>query len=339
MRKYKETRRDPYVAELFNEQEFEDSQKYNAEKMEFSILHKLFDTAFEVLLWVFFWYVAIWNWMDSLMSNFAMCADQPYVNDIIQAYMFSVFLSLLDSLLNLPFSIYHTFVIEEKYGFNKMTPGTFVCDELKKFVLVLVFYAIIIPLILWIIHVSGPALVLTLAACSIGLVILLSLLVPTVIVPLFFTYTDLEEGELRTAVLHEAEKTDVNVAEVKVIDGSKRSSHSNAFVSGFWSFRKVVLFDTLIAQHPVDEVCAVVNHELGHVAHKHVIQQVFLSSVSLIVMFLCFSFTLGNKGIIESFGFENVSNFLYLFLFMQLYKPVSFVVDFISMYFIRRAEY
>lgn len=206
--------------------------------------------------------------------------------------------TLIESLLNLPFSIYHTFVIEEKYGFNKMTPGTFVTDELKKFVLTMVLFAAIIPLILWIIHVSGPALVLTLAACSIGLVILLSLLIPTVIVPLFFTYTDLEEGELRTAVLAEAEKTDVNVSEVKVIDGSKRSSHSNAYVSGFWSFRKVVIFDTLIAQHPVDEVCAIVNHELGHVVHKHILQNVALSSVSLIVMFLCFSFTLGNKGII-----------------------------------------
>ena len=161
--------------------------------------------------------------------------------------MFSVLITLIESLLNLPFSIYHTFVIEEKYGFNKMTPGTFVMDELKKFVIVMILFAVIIPLILWIIHVSGPALVLTLAACSIGLVILLSLLIPTVIVPLFFTYSDLEEGELRTAVLAEAEKTDVSVAEVKVIDGSKRSSHSNAYVSGFWNFRKVVIFDTLIA--------------------------------------------------------------------------------------------
>ena len=186
--------------------------------MEFSILHKIFDTAIEVLLWIFFWYVAIWNWMDGLMNTFALCADQPYISDIIQAWMFSIMLTLIESLLNIPFSIYHNFVIEEKYGFNKMTPGTFICDEIKKFVIVMVLYAAIIPLLLWIIHVSGPALVLTLAACSIGLIVILSLLVPTVIVPLFFTYSDLEEGELRDAVLNEARKTDVSVAEVKVID-------------------------------------------------------------------------------------------------------------------------
>ena len=271
---------------------------YNAEKMEFSVLHKIFDTAIEVLLWVFFWYVAIWNWMDGLMSTFSLCADQPYVSDIVQAYMFSLMITLIESLLNIPFSIYHTFVIEEKYGFNKTTPGTFICDEIKKFAIVAVLFAIIIPLILWVIHVSGPALVLTLAACSITLVVVLSLLIPTVILPMFYTYSDLEAGELRTAVLQEALKTDVQVSEVKVIDGSKRSSHSNAFVTGFWSFRKVVLFDTLIAQHPVEEVCAVVNHELGHVVHKHILKQVFMSSVSLLIMFLCFSFVLGNKGII-----------------------------------------
>ena len=209
--------------------------------------------------------------MDTLLNTFALCSDTPYVNDIMQAYLFSVFMSLIESMLNLPFSIYSTFIIEEKYGFNKTTPATFVCDELKKFLLIVVLYAVIIPLLLWVIAISGPTLVLNLAAISIGLVIVLSLLVPTVIVPLFYDYTDLEEGELKTAILREAEKTDVSVAEIKVIDGSKRSSHSNAFVSGFWNFRKVVLFDTLIAQHPVEEVVAVVNHELGHVVHKHVI--------------------------------------------------------------------
>ena len=96
--------------------------------MEFSILHKLFDAIVEALLWVFFLYVAIWNWMDGLMHTLALCADQPYVNDIIQAYIFSVMISLIDSMLNLPFSIYSIFVIEEKYGFNKMTPSIFICD-------------------------------------------------------------------------------------------------------------------------------------------------------------------------------------------------------------------
>lgn len=89
--------------------------------------------------------------------------------------------------------------------------------------------------------------------------------------PLFYTLTDLEEGKLRDAIFKEAEKTSVNVAQIKVIDGSTRSSHSNAFVTGLGAFRKVVIFDTLIEQQSQDEIIAVVNHELGHVAHHHII--------------------------------------------------------------------
>ena len=96
--------------------------------MGFSIIHKIFDTAIEAVLWIFFLYVVIWNWMDGFMAKFNLCADKPYVNDIMQAYLFSVFITLIDNLLNLPFAIYSTFVIEEKYGFNKMTSGIFICD-------------------------------------------------------------------------------------------------------------------------------------------------------------------------------------------------------------------
>lgn len=251
-----------------------------------------------MLLWIFFWYVAIWNWMDGLIATFSLCADDAYRNDILQAYLFTVLVTMIETLLNLPFSIYSTFVIEEKYGFNKMTPATFIADELKKFFIVLVLFAAIIPLILWLIHVSGPVLVLNLAAGSIAIVIILQLLTPTVIIPMFFKFTDLEESELRSAILKEAQKTDVSIAQIKVIDGSKRSSHSNAFVTGFWSFKKVVLFDTLIAQHPVEEVCAVVSHELGHEVHSHMLVQLLMQAVSLIVLFTCFAFTLGNKSII-----------------------------------------
>ena len=153
---------------------------------------------------------------------------------------------MIDQVYGIPLSIYSTFVIEEKYGFNKTTASTFVCDIFKQMLITLVIMAVVLPMLLWIIEVSGPALVGNLAGSTISLIIVLQLLVPTVIVPLFYTYTDLEDGELKAAIFNEAKKSDVSVAEIKVIDGSKRSSHSNAFVSGFWKYRKVVIFDTLI---------------------------------------------------------------------------------------------
>jgi STE24 endopeptidase len=179
----------------------------------------------------------------------------------------------------------------------------------------------------------------SLAGASIVMIILINLLVPTVILPLFYDFTDLEDGELKTAIFAESEKTNIPVSQIKVIDGSKRSSHSNAFVTGFGSFRKVVLFDTLLESHSHAEILAVVNHELGHVAHMHILQNVAMTTVQLTLMFTLFSFCLGNKDIILSFGFSNSSNFLYLYLFMAIYSPFSFIIQFGTMYMVRRAEY
>ena len=129
------------------------------------------------------------------------------------------------------------------------------------------------------------------------------MLFPTVIIPIFYSLTDLEDGELKTSIYAEAKKTDIDVSEIKVIDGSQRSSHSNAFVAGLSGARKVVIFDTLIEQNSHDEIIAVVNHELGHVAYKHIIKNTIAICIQMIVMFSVFSFTLGNKGLLLSFGF------------------------------------
>lgn len=143
--------------------------------------------------------------------------------------------------------------------------------------------------------------------------------------PLFFTFSDLEDGELKTKVFKEGEKTKIPVSQIKVIDGSQRSSHSNAFVSGFGSFRKVVLFDTLIEQQSTDEILAVVNHELGHVAHHHILKGVASTLVQLAVMFSVFDICLGNQEMLASFHFARPSNFIYLFVFQILYGPTNFI--------------
>ena len=174
---------------------------------------------------------------------------------------------------------------------------------------------------------------------SVVMILFINLLVPTVILPMFFTLTDLEDGDLKTAIFAESEKTQIPVSQIKVIDGSKRTSHSNAFVSGFGAFRKVVLFDTLIETHSKEEILAVVNHELGHVAHYHVLKHAAVSVVQLTVIFTLFSFCLNNPAILLSFGLKNSSAFMYLFLFMTIYAPFNFFVQFGSMFMIRKAEY
>jgi STE24 endopeptidase len=202
-----------------------------------------------------------------------------------------------------------------------------------------VLMALFLPLVLWIIHVAGPALIPSLIGFSVFMILLVNLMVPVLILPLFYTFTDLEDGELKTAIFAEAKKTGIPVSQIKVIDGSKRSSHSNAFVTGFGSFRKVVLFDTLIKSHSQDEILAIVNHELGHVAHLHLVKHALLSIAHLTVMFTLFSFCLNNKDMLLSFGITHSSVFMYLLIFSALYGSVSFPLEFLNMYVIRRAEY
>ena len=150
-------------------------------------------------------------------------------------------LTLIQIIINIPFSLYSTFVIEEKYGFNKTTMGTFVMDNIKTFLLTAILTVIILPLFLWIIESAGSALVPVLAVTSIVLVFVVSLLIPVFIIPCFFKYSELEEGDLRTAIFKEAERTNVPVSQIKVIDGSQRSSHSNAYVSGIGRSRKIII--------------------------------------------------------------------------------------------------
>jgi len=226
--------------------------------------------------------------------------------------------------LALPFALYKTFVIEEKWGYNKTTAGTFACDQIKGFLITCVLTAMFLPLMLWIIHAAGPALIPCLIGFSVAMILIINLLIPVVILPLFFTFTDLEDGELKTAIFSESEKTGIPVSQIKVIDGSKRSSHSNAFVTGFGSFRKVVLFDTLIKTHKKEEILAVVNHELGHVAHYHILKNAAVSVVHLTIMFALFSLCLNNKQLLLSFGITHSSTFMYLLTFMTVYEPFNF---------------
>ena len=178
-----------------------------------------------------------------------------------------------------------------------------------------------------------------LVCVSIAGVIIVQLLIPSVILPIFFTFSELEDEDLKEKIFSEAEKTSVNVDEIRVIDGSQRSNHSNAFVAGLCGVRKVVLFDTLLEDHTEDEILAIINHEIGHVAHNHIFKRVFLMSFQLIIMFSLFALCLGNKEILLSFGFHYKSNFLYLFIFQYLWIPVAFITQFFVMHVIRSHEF
>lgn len=306
---------DPYLREIIEPETFKTSQTYNYEKHSFKIFSEFVTQAVEFLMLYQYVYAELWSQTDYLQASAGLCMSTPLAQDMVHSVMFSIVLSLVQMAIGLPFSIYKTFVIEETYGFNKTSSKTFICDQLKSVMLIVVFTSILQPLVLWVVDVAGDNLIVSLAGISLAIILLFQLLIPVLIIPLFYKLTDMEDGELKSRVFKEAEKTGIPVSQIKVIDGSQRSSHSNAFVTGFSSFRKVVIFDTLIEQQSVDEICAVVNHELGHVAYHHVLVNVFTTLVQLTLMFSVFSMCLGNIDIVKAFHFTRASPFVYLFAF------------------------
>ena len=154
-------------------------------------MHLVSELIIDLCFWLLFWWVWIWRQMDNVMATLELCSDTPYINDITQAYLFACSVILIEQILGLPFSIYDTFNIEERYGFNRMTTSTFIKDEIKKLIMLLILFAIVLPLLLFTIEKSGKALIPSLAAISIFGVILVNLLLPTVILPVFFTFSEL----------------------------------------------------------------------------------------------------------------------------------------------------
>ena len=160
--------------------------------------------------------------------------------------MFMAICNLFFAIIGIPWSLYSIFHIETKWGFNKITKCLYVIDWIKQLLIKTLFMFAIICLFIWIINASGSYLLLVLSVTTILLVSLVIILIPTVFIPCFYSFTELEEGDLKKGILKEAEKTNIDVSQIVKIDGSKRSSHANAFVSGFACFRKVAIFDTLM---------------------------------------------------------------------------------------------
>jgi len=285
----------------------------------------------------------IFNLADHLMVSLNICGSTPLRNDIIQANIVTLFSMVYGILIDTPVSYYRAFVIEEKWGHNKMTMDTFVKDLVKSTLLMIFFQGILYAIILWLVSVSGDNLVFYLSIAMISFILLAQIIIPIFIMPMFYEMTDLKEGSLKTAIYKEAEKTCVNVTQIKVIDGSTRSSHSNAFVIGFSFFRKVVIFDTLIDQQEEDEITAVVNHELGHVAYNHTIWGTVITSIKIVAIFYAFTYCLGNTEMLQSFGFnlETTANssFVYLGVFALIIQPLTFPFEFLSSYMSRVMEY
>ena len=277
-----------------------------------------------------------------LLGGFA-CIDgwlRNYTDSaILLALLFFGIIAFASDLLSIPLEVYHTFVIEERYGFNKTTPKTFVMDKLKGWLLATVIGGGILSLIIFIYEKSGSWFWI-LAWISISVFTLfVSYFYTSLLVPIFNKLTPLPAGELRDAIELVAAKADFSLKDISLMDGSKRSTHGNAYFSGFGRKKSIVLFDTLVDEHSVDELAAVLAHEIGHYKKKHVLKG--LISGILQTGILLFVLSLFLKSALPAFALgASVASFhMSVVAFGILYSPVSMVLGILFNSISRKHEF
>ncbi|NCC50759.1 MAG: M48 family peptidase [Spartobacteria bacterium] len=264
---------------------------------------------------------------------------------IVTGLLFAGLLMILAQGVSIPFSIYSTFVIEERYGFNKTTPKTFVLDIVKGLLLSIVIGAPVFAGVLWFFaHAGSGAWFYSWVAVAVIQLFLLYIS-PVVILPLFNKFTPLEEGELRDGIVAYADQEQFRLKGIFKIDGSRRSSKSNAYFTGLGRWKRIALFDTLIEKHSISELIAVLAHEVGHYRHGHIRKQILISLASSALMFYILSIFITRPGLYQAFGLEMTPIggappiYAGMVFFGFLYAPISMVLGIITSFLSRKYEY
>jgi len=248
-------------------------------------------------------------------------------------------LTLLMSLFEMPVSWYGTFVIEEKFGFNKSTPAQFIKDEVMQLTLAAVIGLPILALVLWVMDSVGEYWWVWAWAILISFSLLMSWLFPTLIAPLFNKFTPMEDGELKTRISGLLERCGFNSQGIFIMDGSKRSGHGNAYFTGIGNNKRIVFYDNLVASLDDEELEAVLAHELGHFKCKHVVKMLITSSITSLIGFGILGWMIKEDWFFTGLGVSQPSNAAALLLFMLVAPIFTFFMQPVSAYFQRKFEF
>ena len=313
---------------IFDEEAYRKSGEYLGATTRLSLVA----SAVDLFFLLFFWFSGGFNLLDQFLRGYGF-------NPIVNGVLYIAILLLLQSLIDLPFSIYKTFVIEEKFGFNKTTPTVFVTDLLKTLLLAALLGTPLLAGVLLFFETTG-SLAWLWAWCGVTIVsLLLQYIAPTWIMPLFNKFVPLEEGELKHAIMEYAGTVHFPLSGLYVLDGSKRSAKANAFFTGFGKRKRIALFDTLISAHPVQELVAVLAHEIGHFKKKHIIITMVLSFLNLGLLFFLLSLFMNNRSLFDAFFMKDLSVYGSLLFFSLLYTPVEWVLSIVMQALSRKHEY
>jgi STE24 endopeptidase len=260
-------------------------------------------------------------------------------NPIPLALAFFGALAFVSDILFLPFQLHSTFVIEEKFGFNKTTPKTFIMDKLKGYALGIIIGGALIATLIYLMGRIGPTFRIWFGLISSFLVLFITLFYTSLLLPLFNTLTPLPDGELKTTIEAFASKINFPLDNILVMDGSKRSAKANAFFSGIGKKKKIVLYDTLIKNHTHAELVAVLAHEVGHYKKKHVVWSFILSIVQIFFMLYILSLMVFNENLSLALGGTQMTLHLNLVAFGILFAPMSGLIGLLMSIYSRKNEF
>ena len=313
---------------LYKQDEYRNSQEYTRAVTRFDFVSSFFGLA----LLLSFWFAGGFNYLDQVVRSWGFV---PIVNGLL----YTCILLFAYILLTIPFSIYETFVIEQRFGFNRTTPNIYLMDRVKGLVLAVILGGPLLAAILALFTYAGVyAWLYCWMAVSLYFLVM-QFIVPTWIMPLFNKFTPMESGELKEAILQYSRSVTFPVKNVQVMNGSKRSSKSNAFFTGFGRNKRIALFDTLIEKHSVPELVAVLAHEIGHYKKKHVLQGVIINILHAGVMFFVLSIFLESSSLYQAFYMEQSSIYAGLLFFGLLYTPVEMIFSMVLQWLSRKNEY
>lgn len=260
-------------------------------------------------------------------------------SDMTTGLLFFALLGIVTSLLSLPQTLYFTFVVEEKYGFNKTTVKTFISDMLKGALLAVVLGGPIAYAVLAIMAKLGTHWWLYAFMFLTFVQLLLVFIYPTYIAPLFNKFSPLEEGEVKNKIVSLLNRCGFKSSGLFVMDASKRSGHGNAYFTGFGKNKRVVFFDTLLNSLDSEEVEAVLAHELGHMKRKHILKGMIKGFILSFLGFALLGYLKDNMMFFQGHGVQTPSNYMALTLFSMVAGVYTFFLTPISAYFSRRYEY
>ena len=316
------------LAGLYDETEYARQQSY------FRVNHRMaFITSSltSMILLAFFAFGGI-AWLDSVARGFS-------ANMVLQALCYFGILYLVSFLLSLPFSVYGTFVVEEKFGFNKTTPGLFAGDTVKNFLMEAVLTGGLLAIAVWVYSLNPQWFWLIAWGVFAAVLLFLQYFYSELIVPLFNRQMPLEEGELRSTIEAFAAKAGFELENIFVMDASKRSTTANAYFTGFGKKKRVVLFDTLIEQLTTDEIVGVLAHEIGHYKRGHLLKDIVSTLITTLATFWLFSLFIDNEAIASAAGCAEPSFWVNLTVFAMLLSPVQLALGIVTNAISRRHEH